>query len=412
MATSSEMSPEGIWEWAQLKGVKVTGTGDATHPLWIGELNEKLESAGNGLFTLRGEYWTPEIPPSCRSEVFFLLSAEISCVYSKRGKTRKIHIIVLIPDFASAGRIRVALSKIGNLTADGRPVLKLDAKELLKIVVNASPDAVVVPAHAWTPHFSVFGAKSGFDSLDECFEEMTPHINAIETGLSSDPPMNWRLSGLDRIRLISNSDAHSPEKIGREATVFDTEVSYGAITNAIRTGKGFAGTIEFFPEEGKYHYDGHRACGICLSPKETIARNLLCPKCGKRVTVGVMHRIERLADRKEGFVPLNPPSFHSIIPLAEIISEIAGSGVKSKVVRSQYMKLLERLGNEFGILLDAAPDDIERASSAILREAVTRMREGKVNISPGFDGQYGTVRIFDEIGRKERTGRDGRKGAC
>jgi uncharacterized protein (TIGR00375 family) len=411
IATSSEMSPEGIWKWAQLKGVKVTGTGDAAHPQWVGELNEKLDSAGNGLFTLRGEYRTREVPSSCRSEVFFLLSAEISCVYSKGGKTRKIHILVLIPDFASAARIRVALSKIGNLTANGRPVLRLDAKELLKIVINASPDAVFVPAHAWTPHFSVFGAGSGFDSLDECFEEMTPYIYAIETGLSSDPPMNWRLSNLDGIRLISNSDAQSPEKIGREATVFDTEISYGAITSAIRTGKGFAGTIEFFPEEGKYHYDGHRACGICLSPKETTARNLLCPICGKRVTVGVMHRIERLADRKEGFVQKDPPSFYSIIPLAEIIAEILGSGVKSKGVRLEYMKLLESLGNEFAVLLGIAPDDIERVGSAILREAVLRMREGKVHISPGFDGQYGKVRIFDEVGRKKRPERGRPEGS-
>ncbi len=390
------MSPEGIWKWAQLKGVKVIGTGDAIHPQWLRELNEKLESAGNGLFTLRQEYQTQEVPLSCRSEVFFLLSAEISCIFTRKGRTRKIHSLILIPDFASAGRIITALSRIGNLSADGRPILGLDAKEFLRIIFDTSPDALFVPAHAWTPHFSLFGARSGFDSIEECFEEMTPYIPAIETGLSSDPSMNWRLSSLDGIRLISNSDAHSQGKICREANIFEEEVTYNAIVCAIRTGRGFIGTIEFFPEEGKYHFDGHRACGICLSPEQTIALNYLCPRCGKRVTIGVMHRVERLADRKKGFIPKGSSTFYRVIRLPEIIAEVLNTGVNSRKVLTEYLKLLDMLGNEISILIDAPLDTIELAGSRLLREAISCMREGKVHITPGFDGKYGRVRIFEQ----------------
>ncbi len=250
-ATSLDMSPESIWRWAQIKGISVIGTGDFTHPKWFKELNEKLESTGNGLFILRKEFTTDDIHDSCRADVSFMLSAEISCIYGKNKKTRKVHSIIFAPDFSAAAKLNIALSKIGNLNADGRPILGLDAKELLKIVMTEAPDAMLVPAHAWTPHFSVFGAESGFDSREECFEELTPYIYAIETGLSSDPFMNWRLSALDKITLISNSDAHSPAKIGREANIFDTEISYKAMMEAIKTKKGFIGTIEFFPEEGK-----------------------------------------------------------------------------------------------------------------------------------------------------------------
>jgi uncharacterized protein (TIGR00375 family) len=388
------MSPESIWKWAQLKGITVIGTGDFTHPKWLNELKEKLDPAGNGLFRLKKEFLSDDIPDSCKSDVFFLLTAEISCIYSKNGKTRKIHSIVLVPDFADAAKINSALSKIGNLHSDGRPILGLDAKELLKIILGVSPAAMLVPAHAWTPHFSVFGAVSGFDSLDECFEELTPHIYAIETGLSSDPAMNWRLSALDRITLISNSDAHSPAKIGREANIFDTEISYKPIMDALKTKKGFRGTIEFFPEEGKYHHDGHRQCEVSLTPKETIKHGYLCPVCGKKVTVGVMHRVEKLADRKEGFKPKGAPAFHSIIPLQEIIAETIKVGVNSKAVNTVYQKLLHALGNEFSILMDTPLADIEKTGSPLLREAVWLMREGKVNIAPGFDGEYGKIKIY------------------
>ncbi len=394
-ATSPDMSPENIWKWAQLKGITVIGTGDFTHPKWSDELRKKLEPTGSGLFRLKKEFQTDEIPDSCRQDVFFILSAEISCIYSKNGKTRKIHFIVFAPDFADVAKINAELSRIGNLSADGRPILGLDAKELIKIVLNISPEAMLVPAHAWTPHFSVFGAASGFDSLEECFEDLTPHIHAIETGLSSDPAMNRRLSALDKITLISNSDAHSPAKIGREANIFDTEIFYKAMMDALKTKKGFSGTIEFFPEEGKYHYDGHRLCNISLSPKETIKHNYLCPVCSKKVTVGVMHRVEKLADREEDFKLKGAPPFYSIIPLPEIIAEVLKVGVSSKKVNNVYQNLLQKLGSEFKILMDAPLDEIERAGSPLLREAISMMRSGNVHIAPGYDGEFGKIKIFE-----------------
>lgn len=403
------MSPESIYKWAQLKGITVIGTGDFTHPKWFTELSEKLDPAGNGLFKLKKEFCSNDIPDSCKGDVYFLLSAEISCIYSKNGKVRKIHSLIFVPDFKDAAKINIALSKIGNLNADGRPILGLDAKELLKIVLEASPDAMLVPAHAWTPHFSVFGAVSGFDSLAECFEDLALHIYAIETGLSSDPAMNWRLSALDKITLISNSDAHSPSKIGREANIFGTEVSYKAITEAIKTrnlspnvsiGEGFLGTIEFFPEEGKYHYDGHRLCKVSLTPQETIKHNYLCPVCNKKVTVGVMHRVGKLADRKEGFKPTNAPPYHSIIPLPEIISEVLKVGVNSKRVNNEYQKLLQNLGNEFKILMDIPLDEIEKAGSPILKEAISLMRSGNIRIAPGYDGEFGKIKIFEKVERE------------
>jgi len=399
-ATSKDMSPESIWRWAQLKGISVIGTGDFTHPQWFKELNEKLESSGNGLFRLRNGLRIDDIPDSCRADVFFMLSAEISCIYSKNGKTRKIHLILFAPDFPTAAKINIALAKIGNLNADGRPILGLDAKEVLRIVLDISTDAMLVPAHAWTPHFSIFGAVSGFDSFEECFEDLTPHIYAIETGLSSDPLMNWRFSALDKITLLSNSDAHSPSKIGREANIFDTDISYMSIIDAIKTRNGFVGTIEFFPEEGKYHYDGHRTCGVSLSPKETIEHNYLCPVCGKRVTVGVMHRVEKLADRAEGFKPKGSPSFHSIIPLPEMIAEVLKVGPNSKTVDKEYQNLLQKLGSEFKILMDVPLKDIEQASFPLICEAIEKMRKGDVHIAPGFDGEYGKIKIFEAVERK------------
>jgi uncharacterized protein (TIGR00375 family) len=400
-ATSQDMSPESIWRWAQIKGISVIGTGDFTHPAWLKELNEKLEPAGNGLLLLRKEHRTNDVPASCRAEVSFLLSGEISCIYSKNGRTRKVHVIVLMPDIPTAARLNLALAKIGNLRADGRPILGLDAKELLRITLDISSDALFIPAHAWTPHFSVFGAESGFDSLEECFEELSEHIHAIETGLSSDPLMNRRLSALDRISLVSNSDAHSGAKIGREANIFDVDRSYPAIIDAIRTRKGFLGTIEFFPQEGKYHYDGHRACGVSLSPRETIRHGYRCPVCGGKITVGVMHRVEKLADREDGRRPEGSPAFTALIPLQEIIAESLNVGTASKKVDARYRALIERLGSEFTILRDAPLDEIERAGSPLIREAVSRMRDGKVRIAPGYDGEYGKIRIFEESERDQ-----------
>jgi uncharacterized protein (TIGR00375 family) len=401
------MNIDSLWKWAQFKGITVIGTGDFTHPRWLDEIKEKLEPASNNLFTLRNKLQTNNIPASCRSEVYFMLTAEISSIYSKKGKTRKIHNLIFAPDFSTAASINTLLARIGNLSSDGRPILGLDAKSLLKIVLDSSPDAVLVPAHAWTPHFSVFGSESGFDSLSECFEELTPHVYAIETGLSSDPPMNWRLSSLDHITLISNSDAHSPAKLGRESNIFDTEISYKAIKNAIKNKKGFVGTIEFFPEEGKYHYDGHRSCGISFSPKETIKNNYLCPVCRRKVTIGVMHRVEKLADRPHGFKPKDTPIHHSLIPLSEIIAQVLKVGTNTKKVESEYLKLLGSLGNEFRILMESPPSDIEKAGSPSLSEAISKMRSGKVHIAPGFDGEYGKVKIFEETDREKITGGQG-----
>jgi uncharacterized protein (TIGR00375 family) len=392
-ATSREMSPEGLWRWAQLKGIRVIGTGDFTHPEWIKELQEKLEPAEGGLFSLKKDFQAGEVPISCMSDVSFMLTSEISSIYSKNGKTRKVHTIVLAPGFREAKEINKRLSRVGNLGSDGRPILGLDAKTLLSMVLDASAGAMVIPAHAWTPHFSVFGAASGFDSLEECYEGLTPHIYAIETGLSSDPPMNRRLSALDGITLLSNSDAHSPPKLGREANIFSTDVSYNAIAKAIRDRKGFEGTIEFFPEEGKYHVDGHRKCGVRMEPGETKNHGYLCPVCGRRLTVGVMHRVEELADRLEP----SETHFRYIVPLAEIIAECMGRGVNTKGVQKRYLDLLSALGNEFHILLDAPIADIEKADDTLLSEAIDKMRRGDVSISPGFDGEFGKVSIINNI---------------
>ena len=396
-ATSKEMRLENLARWAQLKGITLLGTGDFTHPEWFSSLTEKLEEAEYGLYKLKAEYenaGNEQVPRTCRQDVRFILSAEVSCIYSKKGKTRKVHHVILVPTFTAAGKINRALSKIGNLKADGRPILGLDSKILLQIVLEASDEALLIPAHAWTPHFSIFGANSGFDSIEECFEELSQHIYAIETGLSSDPPMNWRLSLLDRITLVSNSDAHSPRRIGREANIFDTELSYKNIYMVIKekNKRQFIGTIEFFPEEGKYHYDGHRLCKQRMSPKDTIRHKGLCPVCGNKVTIGVMHRVELLADREEGFVPHNAIPYRSLIPLDEIISEVTGSGINSKIVERRYFNLLASLGNELSILLEIPIEEITMKDPEIAR-AIQVVREGHVDILPGYDGEYGTIKI-------------------
>ncbi len=403
-ATSRDMVPQGLWRWAQLKGISIIGTGDFTHPQWFKELTDKLDPMGNGLFSLKKGFQDGYVPESCRGDVSFLLTGEISCIYKKNGRTRKVHCLVLVPDFATAAKVNVVLAGIGNISSDGRPILGLDAKELLKIVLQASSDSVFVPAHIWTPHFSVFGAASGFESLEECFEELSPHIFAAETGLSSDPAMNWRWSVLDGITLISNSDAHSATKIGREANVFETDFSYRGVTDAIKTRRGFQGTIEFFPEEGKYHYDGHRPCNVSLPPGESIRHGLRCPVCGGKVTIGVMHRVEKLADREVGFMPPGVPGYRSVIPLTELLSETMKVGPTSKAVNTEYMYLLTRMGSEFHILLDAPLAEIQRTGPPLLGEAISRMRQGKVNIEPGYDGEYGKVRIFEAIERKALKG--------
>lgn len=388
---SRDLSPETLWKWAQLKGIDVIGTGDFTHPGWIAELQEKLEADDTGLLKVRSSLQLPEVYPSCRADVRFLLTAEISCIYRRHDRTRKVHLVLLAPDIATALRINAALGRIGNLGSDGRPILGLDAYRLLEMMLAISPRIMVIPAHAWTPHFSIFGAFSGFDSLDECFGDLTPHIRAIETGLSSDPAMNRRLPALDGIQLISCSDAHSPAKLGREATLFSVRKEYEAITAAISTGTGLAGTIEFFPQEGKYYLDGHRNCHVCLQPEETRSCNGRCPKCGGKLTVGVLHRVEELARRDVDALPECVPPFESIVPLLELIASIEGFGTASKRVQSVYFGLLEYLGSEFHVLREAPEDAIARASSQAVATAIINMRKGIVQISPGYDGEFGRI---------------------
>lgn len=383
--------------WAARKGLDLIGTGDFTHPGWREELRRLLTPAGNGFYTLRPDAAVPGDWQDRHPSPQFLVSGEISSIYKKHGKVRKVHNLILLPSLDDAERLSLRLEQIGNLHADGRPILGLDSRDLLEITLECCPQAIFIPAHIWTPHFSLFGAYSGFDSIEECFEDLTPHIHALETGLSSDPPMNWRLSALDRFHLVSNSDAHSPANLAREANLFDTELSYSALKDALGTphSAAFAGTLEFFPEEGKYHFDGHRACKCCLSPAETNARQGLCPVCGRPVTVGVLHRVDALADRPEGFVPINAPSFESIIPLPEVIASIVGAGVNSAKVQRPYASLLRALGPELYILRQAPIEQIARFGGPYVAESIRRLREGAVDVSPGYDGEYGTVHMLD-----------------
>ena len=394
-AVSKDMTLGNLDHWAHFKGITVMGTGDFTHPKWMKEIKEKLEPAEPGLFKLKDRD-TP---------VRFLLSVEISSIYKKGGRVRRIHNLIFAPSIETAEKINAQLGWLGNLTSDGRPILGLDSKELAKIVFNIDSQAVIVPAHAWTPWFSIFGSMSGFNSIEECFEEFTPQIFAIETGLSSDPAMNWRLSKLDSIALISSSDSHSLQRIGREANVLDTELSYRGIIEAIRSHdpKRFLFTVEFFPEEGKYHYDGHSEHKVRMSPEETRKANGKCPTCGRPVTVGVMNRVEALADRPAGARPEDAIPFRSMVPLDEIIAEAFGMGVSAKRVKDEYQRLVSSLGSEFRVLLEAPESELESATRPEVAEGILRIRDGRVTIEPGYDGEYGKIKIFDDAERKSLT---------
>lgn len=402
-ATSPDMNLENLDEWAKIKGIKVISTGDFTHPAWFKELQEKLEPAEPGLYKLRrpkGSESRPQASGLSGSEsgTRFILTTEISCIYSTKGGVRKVHLILFAPSLEAVEKINTQLGWIGNLKSDGRPIIGINAKDVVKICLDASPDCMVVPAHIWTPWFSVFGSKSGFNSLEECFDEYTQYIYAVETGLSSDPAMNWQVSQLDSITLISNSDSHSLAKIGREANFFDTEVSYFGIADALKTKDPakFLFTAEFFPEEGKYHYDGHRTCGVSMKPEESKKHNNICPQCKKPLTIGVLNRVAELADREEGFQPENAIPFKSMIPLEEIIADSFHVGVASKRVREEYEKLIKALGNEFDILLNIEVDALGDATSLQIAEGIVKVREGKVKIDPGYDGEYGKIKIFEK----------------
>lgn len=402
-ATSKECTPEHLDLWARRKGIQIVGTGDFTHPAWREELSEKLRPAEDGLYVLKEDCRIKD--ESVRGEMIprFVITGEISSIYKKNGKVRKVHSVIILPGLEDAERIANKLEQIGNIHSDGRPILGVDCHDLLEITLELCPSAIYVPAHIWTPHFSMFGAFSGFNTVEECFEDLTPYIHAVETGLSSDPPMNWRVSALDRFQLISNSDAHSPAKLGREANLLDIPMSYEGLAQAIQTGEGMYGTIEFFPEEGKYHMDGHRKCNLCLTPSDTMKYNGVCPVCGRRITIGVSHRVEELADRPEGYVREGAKAFESLVPLPEVIAASMGCSAASKKAEKEYVHMLSELGAEFEILRTLPLEDIRRVSGTRIAEGIRRLRSGQVERIPGFDGEYGVVRLFstDELENTE-----------
>jgi uncharacterized protein (TIGR00375 family) len=392
-ATSKDMDIETMARYGGYKGITLLGTGDFTHPHYFLELKAQLESNGSGLFVLKNK----------KSAMHFMLTTEVSNVYQYKNQLRRIHTLIFVPSFEAAEKINSVLSIRGKLHVDGRPVFGFSAEALAAMVFDAAPDAFLVPAHAWTPWFSVFGAHSGFNSLEECFGKMASSIKAIETGLSSDPAMNWRVSSLDGISCISNSDAHSPRRIGREANVLDTDMSYWAIIQAIveKNKNTFLQTLEFFPEEGKYHYDGHRNCNVLFAPEDSRRRDNICPVCKKKLTIGVMHRVEELADREVGFIRQDAIPFEYVIPLDEIISECLAVGVDSKAVREEYLRLIHAGTSEFHILLDASFEELSSYASPFLVEGIMRVRERRIAIIPGHDGVYGTISIFSPDEKNE-----------
>ena len=382
------MDLEHLAAWAKLKGVSLLGTGDFTHHLWLQELKSKLKPSGNGIFSYGG--------------VNFILTTEVSNIYSKNGRGRRVHNLLFAPDFSTVDKINDELAGFGNLSSDGRPMLGLDCVSLVETVLGVNPDCFIVPGHIWTPWYSLFGANSGFDTIEECFEQYTKDIYALETGLSSDPGMNWRWSALDRFSLISNSDAHSASRIGREANVFNCAMDYYAILDTLKKKdkEKFLYTVEFFPQEGKYHYDGHRNCNILYSPAESRKNNNICPVCGRALTVGVMHRLEELSDRLEDFVLENAIPFKNLIPLDEIIAESKGMGKDTQTVEREYRLLIQKLGSEFDILLNIAEGELAKSCAPKVASGIINVRQGKVKIRPGYDGVYGKVEIFGEEDKK------------
>ncbi|MCK4805755.1 MAG: DNA helicase UvrD [Candidatus Pacebacteria bacterium] len=387
------MDLEHIAQAAQEKGITVVGTGDFTHPEWFDGLKNKLEPAEEGLYRLKDK----------DDGVRFVVTGEISNMYTRNGRGRRIHSLIILPSLESAEKINNILSWQGNIKSDGRPILGMDTEELLKIVIDAEPNALFIPAHCMTPWFGIFGSMSGFDSLEEAFGENTKHIYAMETGLSADPAMIWRMADGRRMTLISNSDAHSPVKLGREVNVFDTELSYSAIRDAIikKDKSKFLYTIEFFPQEGKYHYDGHRLCNVSMSPEQRKKVKGICPKCGRKLTIGVLSRVDELADREDGFVPSDAIPYKSLVPLKEIIAEAMGVGPQTKSVEQQYQTLIQKFSNEFNILLDVPSEELDKFTLPKIAQGIKRVRDGKLIIDPGYDGEFGKVKIFHETEKDE-----------
>jgi len=398
IATSSSLTPENLDLWAHRKGIQVIGTGDIFHPGWYQEIKEKMVPAEDGLYRLKDEYCMKKdyLIPSSAHTVRFILSGEISSIYKKNGRVRKVHNLILSSSFDAVKKIQRKLEAVGNISSDGRPILGLPSKNLLEIVLEAGDGTVLIPAHIWTPWFSVLGAKSGYDTFEECFDDLTENIFAVETGLSSDPSMNWLCSFLDSYTLVSNSDAHSPEKLGREANLFDADLSYPAIISAMKGDRThtFLGTVEFFPQEGKYHLDGHRKCGICWTPQQTIKHKGICPVCGKKVTVGVLNRVMQLADRVDPELRDDKKPFYSLTPLKNLIAEIKGVGAQSKAVNEPYEELLRKGGSEFSILLDLPFEQIKDIGGEVLGEGIRRLRDREVFIEEGYDGKFGRIKVF------------------
>ncbi|MCK4232960.1 DNA helicase UvrD [candidate division WOR-3 bacterium] len=389
-ATSGKMDLEGISEAAKFKGIKLMGTGDFTHPIWFVELKENLNPLGNGIFTF--------------ASVYFILTCEVCNIYVKNGKLRKNHNIIITPSLDSADKISDYLSRYGKIESDGRPILSLDAERMFERILEIDERNNLIPAHIWTPWFSLFGSKSGFDSIEECFGKHTNRILALETGLSSDPEMNWMWSKLDSFTLLSNSDAHSPANIGREVNCFNCEMEYDTIMKVIKNGdeEGFLFTVEFFPEEGKYHFDGHRACDVSMHPDEVKRKGNICPRCGKPLTLGVLHRVLELSDRNYGFKPKGKIPFKKLVPLMEIIGLAIDKGKGTKTVEKKYIELISRLGSEFEILLDVSYEEIRKASNEVIADRIVRVREGKVEVKPGYDGVFGEVNIMGDREEKEQ----------
>ncbi len=402
-ATSKQCTLPYLSAWAKVKGIHLIGTGDFTHPGWLDHLKSGLAPSESGFHTLKKETVPPEMfgyqPRAIKTH--FVLTAEISCIYKRNGAVRKVHHLLVVPDFKSVERINKRLSKIGNLEADGRPILGLDSKDLLEILLECSPDGFLVPAHVWTPWFSIFGARSGFDTIEACFADLSKHVFALETGLSADPEMIRRISALDRFTLISNSDAHSPMKLGREVNRFNTGFDFLSMRQALEhlESGGFEGTVEFYPEEGKYYLDGHRSCHCRLEPFETLKMEGLCPVCKKPLTTGVLSRIEGLADRRQAVYRKSDPGFISLVPLPEVLTELAGIKTYTPRVQARYLNLVNRFGSELNLLTAIPIDDIVRLDSEILGEAIRRVRCGDVIREPGFDGSYGSIRLFSEAER-------------
>jgi len=406
IATSKKLIPEYLQYFGRLKGINIIGTGDCIHPGWTKELQQKLEPVENGLFKLKKEYHLQETKDlqgdNIPDDVYFMLTGELSSIYKRDGKVRKVHNLAVFPDFESLSKVQNKLDSIGNIRSDGRPILGIDSRDILEMVLTSNDHSFLIPAHIWTPWFSVLGSKSGFDSIEECYGDLTSEIFALETGLSSDPAMNWACSFLDRFQLVSNSDAHSPEKLGREANLFNIEAGYQNIYNSLKSGEGFLGTIEFFPEEGKYHLDGHRKCGIRWNPMETLDHDAICPVCGKEVTKGVMYRVAELADRKIGKKAPHRKDFKSITQLQDIIKELLGiKSASAKKVVNEYHRLIQTVGSEFHLLLDAPLDQLKEAGGEVFGEGIRRLREGEVTIDDGYDGEFGSIKVFNGIKEKD-----------